>query len=81
MGVSSDFSDPKTLDGKTDTALFDAIRKGKDKMPPEDAPRATDDQVRGLVLYIRGLSKGGPAPAAVPAPAETPAATPTSPTN
>lgn len=78
MGVTSDFSDPKTLDGKTDQALFDAIRKGKGQMPPEDAPRATDEQVKGLVQYIRTLSKGQPAAP----PAEPAAATaPTSPTS
>ena len=80
LGVTSDFSDAKTLDGKTDQALFDAIRKGKDKMPPEDAPRATDDQVRGLVLYLRAFSKGGPAPTPAAEPAPAPAATPNSPT-
>jgi hypothetical protein len=67
MGVTSNFSDPKTFEGKTDQQLFDAIRKGKDKMPPEDAPRANDEQIKGLVQYIRGMSKGGSAPAAQPA--------------
>jgi len=79
MGVTSDFSDPKFLDGKSDQQLFDAIRKGKDKMPPEDAPRATDDQIRGLVQYLRTLSKGQPTPPAEPAPA-APATASTSPT-
>lgn len=78
MGVTSNFSDPKTLDGKTDQALFDAIRKGKGQMPPEDGPRATDDQIKGLVQYIRNLSKGQPA---VPAAEPTAAAAPTSPTS
>src|SRR5689334_503576 len=36
----TDFTDPKTLEGKTDDQLFDLIRKGKDKMPAEDAARA-----------------------------------------
>ena len=78
LGVTSDFSNPKTLDGKADQAVFESIRKGKDKMPPEDGPRATDEQVRGLVQYLRGLSKNGPAPEAAPAPtpASAPAATP-----
>jgi mono/diheme cytochrome c family protein len=52
-----DFTDPKTLEGKTDQDLFDIIRKGKDKMPPEDAGRAKDDEVKSLIAYIRGLSK------------------------
>ncbi len=70
LGVTSNFMDPKTFDGKSDQQVFEAIRKGKDKMPPEDAPRATDDQIRGLVLYIRGFSKGQPAlqPASQPLP-------------
>jgi mono/diheme cytochrome c family protein len=74
LGVTSNFSDPKALEGKSDQQIFDSIRKGKDKMPPEDGPRATDDQVRGLVQYLRNLSKNGPAPA--PAPAPEPASQP-----
>jgi len=66
----SDFTDPKTLDGKTDDALFELIRKGKDKMPGEDAARAKNDEVKGLIEYIRGFSKNAPAatPASTPAP-------------
>jgi mono/diheme cytochrome c family protein len=76
MGVTSNFTDPKTFEGKTDQQIFDAIRKGKDKMPPEDAPRANDEQIKGLVQYIRSMSKGQPAsqPASQPAPANPPAA-------
>lgn len=66
-----DWTDPKSLADKSDQDLFDAIRKGKgDKMPPEDAGRAKDDDIRALVAYIRGFSKGQsstPAPAAPPA--------------
>jgi mono/diheme cytochrome c family protein len=71
----SDFTDPKTLAGKTDDVLFDLIRKGKDKMPGEDAGRAKNDEVKGLIEYIRGFSKNGPAatPASTPAPATPPA--------
>jgi mono/diheme cytochrome c family protein len=74
MGVTSNFADPKTFEGKSDQQIFDSIRKGKDKMPPEDAPRASDDQVRGLVTYIRGLSKGQPAAAPASEPATPPPA-------
>jgi mono/diheme cytochrome c family protein len=78
----ADFGDPKTFESKTDQQLFDAIRKGKDKMPPEDAPRATDEQIRGLVEYIRMFSKEHPAtPVAEPAAAPAPASTSTSPTS
>jgi cytochrome c5 len=82
-----DWSSSATLSGKSDEDLYKIIRNGKDKMPPEDASRAKDDEIRGLVKYIRNLGKNAPAaqPAAQPAtepaakPAD-PAATPTSPT-
>jgi cytochrome c5 len=62
----SDWTNPTSLSGKSDQELFDIIRKGKDKMPDEDAGRAKDDDVKALVQYIRGMSKGQPAPAASP---------------
>jgi mono/diheme cytochrome c family protein len=71
-----DWTNPATLTGKTDQQLYDVIRKGKDKMPPEDASRAKDDEVRDLVKYIRSFASA--APAAPAAPAAAPAATPTS---
>jgi mono/diheme cytochrome c family protein len=79
-----DYSDPRALASKSDQQLFDLIRKGKDKMPAEDASRAKDAEVWGLVTYIRALSKNQPipapsAPAAAPAP-DAPAAAP-APTN
>ena len=75
MGLTlSDFTDPKTLGGKSDQDLFALIRKGKDKMPPEEEGRAKDGEVHSLILYIRTLSKGQASPAA--APAATPAAAP-----
>lgn len=76
-----DWTTPAPLAGKTDQQLFDAIRKGKDKMPPEDSSRAKDDEVKGLVQYIRSFSKDHPAapaaaPEAAPAPAPAPAPSP-----
>ncbi len=68
-----DWTDPKSLGGKSDQELFNAIRKGSGKMPPEDSARAKDDEVKSLVQYIRKFAKEG-APAA--APAATPASTP-----
>ncbi|MGA8089583.1 MAG: cytochrome c [Terracidiphilus sp.] len=79
-----DWTDPKALATQSDEALINVIRKGKGKMPPEDTGRATNDEVRGLVVYIRKLASNQPAPAtaqpvatpapgATPAPAETPA--------
>jgi cytochrome c5 len=61
-----DWSDPKTLAAKPDKDLFDVIRNGKDKMPPEGEGRAKDDEVWNLVLYIRGLYKSAPAAPAQP---------------
>jgi mono/diheme cytochrome c family protein len=61
-----DWTDPKALASKSDQELFDVIRKGKDKMPPEDPGRAKDSEVWGMVTYIRGFSKGQPAVPAIP---------------
>lgn len=83
----SDWSDPKSLSGQTDQQLYDIIRKGKGKMPPEDAGRAKDDEIRDVVRYIRTFAKEGTAAPATPetqpaAPAQTPApATTPSPSN
>lgn len=52
-----DWTDPKTLAAKSDGDIFDLIRKGKDKMPAEDAARAKDDDVWNLVIYVRNLAK------------------------
>jgi mono/diheme cytochrome c family protein len=69
--VLLDYTDAKSLSGKSDQELFDAIRKGRgDKMPPEDEARAKDADVHGLVAYVRSLSKGhlGTQTAAAPPP-------------
>jgi mono/diheme cytochrome c family protein len=64
----TDFTDPKTLEARSDDDLFNLIRKGKDKMPGEDAGRAKNDEVKALILYIRNLPKTQPAvPAAATA--------------
>jgi len=77
MGLTlTDFTDPKTLQSKTDQELFELIRKGKDKMPPEEENRAKDAEIKSLIVFIRNLSKGQPAPA--DAPAATPAPAPPS---
>jgi mono/diheme cytochrome c family protein len=59
-----DWTDPKTLTGKSDQELFDAIRKGKGKMPAEEAGRAKDDMVWSLILYIRSFPQAAAAPPA-----------------
>jgi cytochrome c5 len=53
----TDFSDSKTLASSQDGQLFDIIRNGKDKMPPEAAGRANDNMVWNLIIYIRNMSK------------------------
>jgi len=66
MGLTlADWTNPATLAGKQDWELFNTIRVGKDKMPPEDPARAKDSEVWNLIIYIRSFSKGQtPAPAA-----------------
>jgi mono/diheme cytochrome c family protein len=90
MGYTlDDWTNPNTLANKLDSDLFASIRNGKgDKMPPEDAGRATDTEVWNLIIYIRSLSKNQPpapapvpAPAPAPAPADAPAPAPAPPTN
>jgi thiosulfate dehydrogenase len=78
MGLKlDDWSDAKTLAGKTDEDLFAFIRKGKDKMPSEDPNRAKDDEVWNLVVYIRSMpsmpKEAAPAPDAAPASDAAPA--------
>lgn len=60
----TDMTDPKALADKSDAELFDVIRKGKDKMPPEDPARAKDQDIWNLVIYVRSLSKGSATAAA-----------------
>jgi len=74
----ADWTSPAALSGKTDQQLFDAIRKGSGKMPPEDNARATNDEVHNLVIYIRKFASDRPAAPAA-APAEQPAAAPAQP--
>jgi len=52
-----DWTNPATLGNKEDWVLFNAIRAGKDKMPPETDGRASDTMVWNLVIYIRSFSK------------------------
>jgi mono/diheme cytochrome c family protein len=53
----NDWTDPKALAGRQDWELFNIIRVGKGKMPPESKGRATDSEVWNIVIYIRTLSK------------------------
>lgn len=72
-----DWTDPKSLDSKTDQQLFGVIRNGKDKMPSEDPGRAKDDEVKSLVAYIRSLAKDTPSTPAPAQPTPAPASTAT----
>ncbi len=73
-----DWTNPTVLAGKTEKQLFEIIRNGKDKMPPEADSRAKDDEVRALIYYVRNFSKGQSAPADTPpaTPADTAPAAP-----
>jgi mono/diheme cytochrome c family protein len=55
----TDWTDPKSLAGRPDGELFQIIRNGKEKMPPESDGRASDEAVWNLVVYIRAFSKAG----------------------
>ena len=58
LGISIlDFTDAKAMSGKFDGEMFNIIRNGKDKMPPEAAGRANDNMVWNLIHYIRNMSK------------------------
>ena len=65
-----DWTDPAALASVSDADLIKVIRAGNDKMPPEPEGRAKDDDVKGLVLYIRSMASKQPvaAPAAPTAP-------------
>jgi cytochrome c6 len=52
MGVRS-FSSPEVAK-MSDTELIEATKKGKGKMPAYDG-KLTDDQIKGLIKFIRTL--------------------------
>jgi mono/diheme cytochrome c family protein len=54
MGVR-DFASPE-VKAETDAQLTDVITKGKGKMPAY-AGKLKDDEIKGLVTYVRGLAK------------------------
>jgi mono/diheme cytochrome c family protein len=51
-----DFTNGKAMSTKTDGDLFDIIRNGKDKMPPESSGRASDTMVWNIIVYIRKMA-------------------------
>ena len=52
----TDFTNPEALKDRTDGELFYIIRKGKGDMPLE-GERAKNDDVWGLVNYVRAFAK------------------------
>lgn len=50
---AKDFHSPEVAK-MSDAELFEITKKGKDKMPPYDK-KLTDDQIKQLIKYIRGL--------------------------
>ena len=53
-----DFTDPSILKDKSDGELFTIIKNGDDKLKmPAEGPRAKDDAIWNLVIYVRSLSK------------------------
>ncbi|HKW74522.1 MAG TPA: cytochrome c [Terriglobales bacterium] len=50
---AKDFQSPEVTK-MSDAALFDITKKGKDKMPAYDK-KLRDDQIKGLIKYIRTL--------------------------
>ena len=50
---AKDFHSPEVVKA-SDTELFDITKKGKEKMPGYDK-KLTDDQIKGLIKYIRSL--------------------------
>jgi cytochrome c5 len=51
-----DWTDPTTFGSKTDGQIFDIIRTGMDKMPPESEGRAPDEVLWHLVLHVRSIA-------------------------
>lgn len=53
-----DFNDPTGIKTKSDGDLFTIIKNGDDKVKmPAEGPRAKDQDIWNLVIYIRSLSK------------------------
>ena len=53
-----DFNDPTGIKAKSDGDLFTIIKNGDDKVKmPAEGPRAKDQDIWNLVIYIRSLSK------------------------
>ncbi len=51
-----DETDPATLKGLTDGALFYIIKNGKDQMPPE-GDRVKPEEIWDMVNYVRSFAK------------------------
>jgi mono/diheme cytochrome c family protein len=53
-----DFTDPSILKDKSDGEIFTMIKNGDDKLKmPAEGPRAKDEAIWNLVIYLRSLAK------------------------
>ena len=52
----TDFTDPKTLSGKSDAELFDIIKNGKGQMPGEGDREKTED-LWNMVILVRSFAR------------------------
>lgn len=55
-GKIKDLTDPATLKDVSDDQIFTLLKEGKGDMPPE-GKRAKDEDLKGLVQYVRSLAK------------------------
>ena len=56
--ILPDWTKQATLANTPDFYLLSVIRHGKGQMPSENAGRATDEDVKNMIAYIRSFSKG-----------------------
>ncbi len=58
-----DLTNPRVMQGATDDYLFGIIKKGGSPMGKPGMPgyegQLTDDEIRSLVTYVRGLAQRG----------------------
>jgi mono/diheme cytochrome c family protein len=53
-----DFTDPSILKDRSDGEIFTIIKNGDDKLRmPAEGPRAKDEAIWNLVIYLRSLAK------------------------
>ena len=61
MGLTvPNFTDPKVLAAKQDQELFDAVRKGTEKMPAEAEGRVGNTELWNIIALLREMPKSQP---------------------